>query len=107
MSQRLALLAAAALTAFVLIVIGGIGTRITAQSKTQATPTEVTTEVALTSDPGLDPTAVQALLDQRQATYQQSIQQANQQLQQMKDQLQQSHQKQEDLAHQLQQSYQQ
>ena len=80
MKQRTALLLAAALTAFVLVLVGGVAAHV-AQSAAPATaPATATTA----SDPTADP-AVQDAIRQRDA----QIQQANERLQQAYEQLQQ------------------
>jgi uncharacterized membrane protein YkoI len=98
MTQRTTLIIAAALTAFVLVLIGGLATQLT-QNNASAGPESITlTEPTAipTATAGIDPT-VQALIQEREAAYQQALQQAN-------DQLQQSYQDQQALRDQLSQS---
>ena len=107
MNQRAALIIAAALTAFVLALIGGVVSYVTNQAPRAAAEALTTADApAPTADLGLDPTAVQAAIQQRDAAYQQRIDQANQQLQQANQQLQQAYEKQRELAAQLNQAYQ-
>src|SRR5919202_4148384 len=86
MMQRRALLMAAAITTCMLVLIGGGVTRMT-QAKAAPATSATTTTVAAAPAPkatgqGLDPAAVQALIDQREASYGQLIQQANDRLRQ-------------------------
>jgi uncharacterized membrane protein YkoI len=91
MTQRNAILTAAVLTSFVLVLIGGIVARVTqASAAAEAAPT-VTVPVETTAT--LDP-EVQALIAEREAQYQQALQDANAQLQQ-------AYQQQQALAEQL------
>ena len=105
MTQRTALIIAAALTAFVLALMGGVASYVTSQAQgptaqvppagDQASADQASMPVAAA---GLDPVAVQAIQD-RDAAYQQRIQAADQQLQQAYD-------KQRELAAQLNEAYQ-
>ena len=105
MTQRTALIIAAALTAFVLALMGGVASYVTSQAQgptaqvppagDQAPADQASMPVAAA---GLDPVAVQAIQD-RDAAYQQRIQAADQQLQQAYD-------KQRELAAQLNEAYQ-
>jgi len=79
MSQRLMLLVAAALGAFLLVLTGGIGTYLFAGPVAAPTPVGV---VAPLPPPGLDSAAVQALFAEREAAYSRQIAAANAQLQQ-------------------------
>lgn len=72
MNQRTALLIAAALTAFVLVVVAGLATRLTQPTALAPTSTTATLDVA----PALDP-AVEALVREREAAYQQALAEAN------------------------------
>jgi uncharacterized membrane protein YkoI len=88
MNQRSALLIAAALTAFLLVLAGGLASRLS------ATPDLVPTEVAVISTEmpppteviTLDPT-VEALIKEREAAYQQALAEANSRLNQANDQI--------------------
>ncbi|MBK9714018.1 MAG: PepSY domain-containing protein [Kouleothrix sp.] len=95
MMQKTALTIAAAITAFILVLVGGVAAYLTTQTS-GATPAEVV-QPAATTGTSLDPTALQAAIQQRDAAYQQQIQQANQQLSQ-------AYQQQQDLANQLDQA---
>ncbi|MCG8352305.1 MAG: PepSY domain-containing protein [Chloroflexales bacterium] len=98
MTQRTTLIIAAALTAFVLVLIGGLATRL-AQTTPNTGPESITLiepTAIPTATTGFDPT-VQTLIEEREAAYQQALQQAN-------DQLQQSYQDQQALRDQLIQS---
>lgn len=91
MTQRNAILTAAVLTSFVLVLIGGVVARVTqASAAAEAAPT-VTVPIETTAT--LDP-EVQALIAEREAQYQQALQDANAQLQQ-------AYQQQQALAEQL------
>jgi uncharacterized membrane protein YkoI len=108
MTQRTMLILAAVLSVFALVLVGGLATRIAAQPAATPTP-EATAMVAAQPPPqaGLDPTAVQALIAQRDQSYQQLIHAANDRLQQANAQLEQSYQKQRTMAAQLNQTYRQ
>ncbi len=82
MNQRNAFILATALTAFVLVLIGGVAARAAGQPATPTAPATATTATDPTADP-----AVQAAIQQREAAYQQLIQQANERLQQAYQQL--------------------
>lgn len=73
MKQRNALIAAAGFTAFVLVVIGGLAGRLSSASATVPSPT-------------VDP-ALMAQIQDREAAYQNLVQQANDRLQQAYEQL--------------------
>ncbi len=91
MTQRNAILTAAVLTSFVLVLIGGVVARVTqASAAAKAAPT-VTVPIETTAT--LDPDA-QALIAEREAQYQQALQDANAQLEQ-------AYQQQQALAEQL------
>lgn len=88
--QRKALLLAAALSGFTLVLVGAVAGRVTLDPLRSAT---VPTAMILPTPPptpGLDP-VVQALLDQRAAEYQTMIQQANDRLAQANRQLRQAY----------------
>jgi len=106
MTQRTMLILAAALSVFALALVGGLATHLAAQPTVSVTPEP--TAVAVSSPApqvGLDPTAVQALVTQRDQSYQQLIRAANERLQQANAQLDQSYEKQRSLAAQLNQAY--
>ena len=66
MSQRMMLVLAAALSAFVLVLVGGATIRLTAQSSAAPTPSATVAATPAPAPPvGIDPTAVQALIAQR------------------------------------------
>jgi uncharacterized membrane protein YkoI len=101
------LILAAALSVFALVLVGGVTMRLTAQSPA---PTPSAMAVATASPApqvGVDPTAVQALIAQRDQSYQQRIREANERIQQTNEQLKQAYQKQRSLATQLNQAYRQ
>ncbi|EFO81000.1 Propeptide PepSY amd peptidase M4 [Oscillochloris trichoides DG-6] len=86
MNQRSALLIAAALTAFLLVLAGGLASRLSSNvGATDVTPTAISTlePTALVS---LDPT-VEALIQQREAAYQQALDEANARLNAANDQI--------------------
>ncbi|WP_129630606.1 PepSY domain-containing protein [Candidatus Oscillochloris fontis] len=86
MNQRSALLIAAALTAFLLVLAGGLASRLSSNvGATDVTPTTISTlePTALVS---LDPT-VEALIQQREAAYQQALDEANARLNAANDQI--------------------
>jgi uncharacterized membrane protein YkoI len=107
MMQRTALTIAATITAFVLVLIGSVAAYLAQQSTAAPAPTATALADVTTAAPGLDPAAVQQAIKERDAAYQQRIQQANDQLQQANVQLQQAYQKQQELAAQLNQAYRQ
>ncbi len=79
MNQRSALLIAAALTAFLLVLAGGLASRLSSDvGAMDVTPTAITT---LEPSPlvSLDP-SVEALIQEREAAYQQALDEANAQL---------------------------
>src|SRR6266536_177349 len=71
MTQRTMLILAAVLSVFALVLVGGLATRLTVQPSATPTP-QATAMVAAQPTPqaGLDPTAVQALVAQRDLSYQ-------------------------------------
>ncbi len=85
MKQRANMIIATALTAFIVVILGGVAFWVS-QSDGASAPTEIAaTSDALTAPdalatPTLDPTML-ALIQEREAAYQQAIEQANQQLQ--------------------------
>jgi uncharacterized membrane protein YkoI len=109
MMQRTILTLATAITAFVIALAGGVAAYLATQPRHAAAPTAtaVATIVTTAPEPGLDPTAVQNAINQRDAAYQQRMEQANRQLQLANQQLSEAYQKQQELASQLSQSYQQ
>lgn len=88
MNQRTLLTIAAALTAFVLVVVGGLASRLSATPTSTATETVAAPTVAGVP---LDPT-VQALIQEREAAYQQALAEANQRLEQANQQISQANQ---------------
>jgi uncharacterized membrane protein YkoI len=102
MIQRTALIIAAATTAFVLVLAGSAAAYITNSSilAPAATPITLASGGNAAPVPDLDPTALQQVIRERDATYQQRIQQAN-------DQLEQAYHKQQELATELNQAHQQ
>ena len=88
MNQRSALLIAAALTAFLLVLVGGIASRLTASADLVATATVVVPTEAPppTTVVALDPT-VEALIKDREAAYQQALAEANSRLNQANGQI--------------------
>ena len=91
MTQRNAILTAAVLTSFVLVLIGGVVARVTQASAAAEAAPAVTVPIQTTAT--LDP-EVQALIAEREAQYQQALQDANAQLEQ-------AYQQQQALAEQL------
>lgn len=87
MTQRIALTIAAALSAFVLVLIAGVAARVS-QSPVAVAPTEVPT-AAPTTAATLDPTA-QAIIAERDAAYQEALAQANAQIEQANAQIEQA-----------------
>jgi uncharacterized membrane protein YkoI len=102
------LLLAATLSVFALALVGGLAKHLAAQPAASPTPEAIaaTTEPP-TAQAGIDPTAVQALIAQRDQSYQQLIQEANQRLQQANSRLDQAYQQQQALAAQLNRAYRQ
>lgn len=88
MTQRTALTIAAALTAFMLVLAGGLAMIIMQPQKTAATSEGATAPAAAA---GLDPATVQAMIDERDAAYAQQLQQADQQLREANDRLSQAY----------------
>jgi hypothetical protein len=74
MKQKLALFISAALTAFALVIVGGVITNVRGASKVQPTP--VATEEAVVATPTLD-ASIQDAINQREQAYQDLIAQAN------------------------------
>jgi uncharacterized membrane protein YkoI len=109
MNQRIPLTIAATITAFIITMAGGVAMYVTRQPMSPVTPTATAgADVATAAPaPGLDPTVVDATLSQRDAAYQQRIEQANAQLRQANQQLNEAYRKQQELADQLTQAYQQ
>jgi hypothetical protein len=84
MNQKFAFLVAGILTAFLLVIGGGLAGRLT-QSATVPTPTTAAIEAAPVAQ--IDPASqIIAQMQQREAAYQQLVDQANQRLQQAYDQ---------------------
>lgn len=84
MNQKFAFLMAGVLTAFLLVIGGGLAGRLS-QSAVPPTPTAVAVEAAPVAQ--IDPSSqIIAQMQQREAAYQQLIDQANQRLQQAYDQ---------------------
>jgi uncharacterized membrane protein YkoI len=77
MPNRLMLVIAATLGAFLFVLLGGLGTYLLAPTAADPAPVP-----AATVAPGLDPAAVQALLAEREAAYGRQIAEANARLQQ-------------------------
>jgi Tfp pilus assembly protein FimV len=77
---------AATLTAFMLVVIGGVVSRISTTSSPEPVPTEIVVEMTPISVPALDPTA-EALLREREAAYQAALAEANRRLAEANQQL--------------------
>ncbi len=84
--NRTMLLIAATLTAFVLVVIGGVVSRISTTSAPEPIPTEIVVETTPVVVPALDPTA-EALLREREAAYQAALAEANRRLAEANQQL--------------------
>ncbi|NCC32618.1 MAG: peptidase [Chloroflexia bacterium] len=85
MTQRTMLMIAAGLTAFVLVLVGGLANRLS--SGTAVVPTATTVDVPAQATEGtLDPT-VEALIREREAAYQQALAEANSRLEQANQQL--------------------
>lgn len=84
MNQRSAFVAALGLTVFVLFVMGGVVTRVAGQSvaaELPATATATTVATALPPPPP-DASALKAIIVEREASYQQLLDQANKQIEQ-------------------------
>jgi len=86
MMNRTMLLIAATLTAFMLVVIDGVVSRISTTSSPEPVPTEIVVEMTPISVPALDPTA-EALLREREAAYQAALAEANRRLAEANQQL--------------------
>lgn len=85
MTQRTMLIIAAGLTAFVLVLVGGLANRLS--SGTAMVPTATTASAPAQATEGtLDPT-VEALIREREAAYQQALAEANSRLEQANQQL--------------------
>ncbi|MBO9316756.1 MAG: PepSY domain-containing protein, partial [Chloroflexus sp.] len=84
--NRTMLFIAATLTAFMLVVIGGVVSRISTTSSPEPVPTEIVVEMTPISVPALDPTA-EALLREREAAYQAALAEANRRLAEANQQL--------------------
>ncbi|WP_028459502.1 PepSY domain-containing protein [Chloroflexus sp. Y-396-1] len=84
--NRTMFLIAATLTAFVLVVIGGVVSRISTTSAPEPVPTEIVVETTPVVVPALDPTA-EALLREREAAYQAALAEANRRLAEANQQL--------------------
>jgi hypothetical protein len=85
MTQKTALILSAVLTAFVLVVGGGVIARV---AQPEAVPVAAPTAAPVVSAPPIDVTAqVQTILQQREVQYRQLIDQANQRLTDMNQQL--------------------
>jgi uncharacterized membrane protein YkoI len=106
MTQRAMLILAATLSVFAMVLVGGLTSYLAAQpaAPAAAQPTAIVADPP-TAQPGLDPAAVQALIDQREQSYQKLIREANDRLQQANAQLDQAYQKQKLLAAQLGKAY--
>ena len=86
MMNRTMLFIAATLTAFMLVVIDGVVSRISTTSSPEPVPTEIVVEMTPISVPALDPTA-EALLREREAAYQAALAEANRRLAEANQQL--------------------
>lgn len=77
--NRTMFLISAALTAFVLVVIGGVVSRLSVANPTDAVPTEIVVEATPVTVPALDP-AAEAAIREREAAYQAALAEANRRL---------------------------
>ncbi len=77
--NRTMFLISAVLTAFVLVVIGGVISRLSVATPTDPMPTEIVVEATPMVVPALDP-ATEALIREREAAYQAALAEANQRL---------------------------
>ncbi|WP_299644984.1 PepSY domain-containing protein [uncultured Chloroflexus sp.] len=77
--NRTMFLISAALTAFVLVVIGGVVSRLSVTTPTDQMPTEIVIESTPIAVPALDP-ATEAQIREREAAYQAALAEANQRL---------------------------
>ncbi|WP_322815990.1 PepSY domain-containing protein [Chloroflexus sp.] len=77
--NRTMFLISAALTAFVLVVIGGVASRLSVSEPVSEVPTEIVIESAPITVPAIDPT-VEALIREREAAYQMALAEAQQRL---------------------------
>ncbi|MGC8800558.1 MAG: PepSY domain-containing protein [Chloroflexus sp.] len=77
--NRTMFLISAVLTAFVLVVIGGVAGQLSLTMVAEPVPTEIVVESTPVTVPAIDPTA-EALIREREAAYQASLAEANQRL---------------------------
>ena len=77
--NRTMFLISAALTAFVLVVIGGVASRLSVSEPVSEVPTEIVIESTPITVPAIDPT-VEALIREREAAYQAALAEAQQRL---------------------------
>ena len=84
--NRTMMLISAGLTAFVLVVIGGVVGQLSQATTVATTPTEIVFEATPIAVPALDPTT-EALIREREAAYQSALAEANQRLAQANRQL--------------------
>lgn len=77
--NRTMFLISTALTAFVLVVIGGVASRLSVSEPVSEVPTEIVIESAPITVPAIDPT-VEALIREREAAYQAALAEAQQRL---------------------------
>ncbi|MGQ9775284.1 PepSY domain-containing protein [Chloroflexus sp.] len=77
--NRTMFLISAALTAFVLVVIGGVASRLSVSEPVSEVPTEIVIESNPITVPAIDPT-VEALIREREAAYQAALAEAQQRL---------------------------
>lgn len=77
--NRTMFLISAALTAFVLVVIGGVASRLSMSEPVSEVPTEIVIESTPITVPAIDPT-VEALIREREAAYQAALAEAQQRL---------------------------
>lgn len=108
MPQRSTLILSAAITMFVLVIVGGLATRVMSQA---AAPPAAEAPAPTAEPAPPEPTAdlmvgVQNQIDQREAAYQSRLRESNDRLQQANDQLALAYQKQQELAAQLREAYQ-
>lgn len=103
MYQRKSFILAAACTAFILVVIGGLSIQMSQQPATTPTPIGVA-DSSTATDPAAD---LQNQIAERDAAYQQALAEANTRLQQANSQLNEAYARQQQLAAQLSQTAQQ
>ncbi len=84
--NRTMMLISAGLTAFVLVVIGGVVGQLSQTTTATSTPTEIVIEATPIAVPALDPTT-ETLIREREAAYQAALAEANQRLAQANQQL--------------------